>query len=172
LRRVDSSVCPGAPERQVQQRVRRGRQAVSGGARPREGFGFRYQAGADRVQLGVAQGGPEVRRVQRAGIVAALPDVARGRVQGVKIGRVTSMDLLERRGERVGPLRDGDQVHVVRHEAVTEQGEAMQPASVPEELQVDEAGGVGFEDELARVAALGDVMRCVDRNRAGQAGHR
>jgi hypothetical protein len=82
------------------------------------------------------------------------------------------MDLLECRGERVGPLRDGDQVHVVRHEAVAEQGEAMQPASVPEELQVDEAGGVGFEDEPARVAALGDVMWCVDRNRAGQAGHR
>jgi hypothetical protein len=82
------------------------------------------------------------------------------------------MDLLERHGERVGPLRDGDQVHVVRHEAVAEQGEAMEPASVLEELQVNEAGGVGFEDEPARVAALGDVMRRVDRNRAGQAGHR
>ena len=97
-----------APRRKVQQRVRRGWCAVDGCARPRERLRLRHQTGADGVELRVTEGGPEVGRVKRARIEAALPDVPRGQVKGVKVGSVTSMDLLERCGERVGLLRDGD----------------------------------------------------------------
>ena len=64
-----------------------------------------------------------MRRLQRARIEAALPDMPRGQVKGVKVGSVTSMDLLERHGQRAGLLRDGDQMNIIRHEAVAEQGE-------------------------------------------------
>ncbi len=78
------------------------------------------------------------------------------------------MDLLERHGQRVGPLRYGDQMNMIRHEAVAEQREAMEPAVMPKQLQINEAAGVGFQDESARIAALSDVMGCTNRDNAGQ----
>jgi hypothetical protein len=82
------------------------------------------------------------------------------------------MDLPESHGEGVGPRRHGDQVHVVRHEAVTEKGETMEPAVMPKQFQINEAAGVGFQDESARIAALSDVMRRINCDNAGQASHR
>jgi hypothetical protein len=43
--------------------------AMCGGASPRIGCGFPYHSGPHRVKLGVSQGRPEVRLIERAGIV-------------------------------------------------------------------------------------------------------
>ena len=82
------------------------------------------------------------------------------------------MDLLERRGERVRLLRDGDEMDMIRHEAVAKQGEMMEPTVMPKQFQINEAAGVGIQDEPARVAALRDVMGCINCDNAGQASHR
>ncbi len=71
-----------------------------------------------------------------------------------------------------GCVRDGNQVDVVRHEAVAEEGEVMEPAVMPKQFQINEAAGVGLQDEAARIATLSDVMRRADCDNAGQASHR
>lgn len=48
----------------------------------------------------------------------------------------------------------------------------MEPAVTLERLQGNQTAGVGFQDELARASALGDVTRRIDCDNAGQASHR
>jgi len=77
------------------------------------------------------------------------------------------VDVLEHRGQRTGLVRDGNQVDVIRHQAIAEQGELMEAAVVLEQLQVDQAVGVRFENEPPCVATLGDVVRRVGRDHPG-----
>ena len=67
--------------------------------------------------------------------------------------------------------RDGHEVHVVRHQAPAEDGEAVLIALAAQEVEVEMPIGVGSEYGLAVVAALGDVMRYVDRHDPRTAGH-
>ena len=62
--------------RHVQPGCGRGEPGVRGRGGPEVVGGELGDAGSDRVQLGVAEGGPEMRRVQGAGVIAALPEVA------------------------------------------------------------------------------------------------
>jgi hypothetical protein len=41
-----------------------------------------------------------------------------------------------------------------------------------EQVEVDEAVGIGFEDALARIAALCDMMRDIDCDNASESGHK
>ena len=89
--------------------------------------------------------------VDRAGIFGMHP--ARGAREGVRA------------------LRYGDEVNVIRHEAVAEDGDAMVTGIVLEELEVEP---VVFGPEiglLAVVPALSDVMRNTWQNQARQSGH-
>ena len=63
-------------------------------------------------------------------------------------------------------------MNMIRHEAVAEQGEAMELAVMLKQLQINEAPGVGFQDESPRIPALSDVMRRINCDNAGQASHR
>ena len=78
---------------------------------------------------------------------------------------------LEGAGERALVPWDGDQVDVVRHQAVAEDVEGVIARLAAERLEVEEPIGVGAEDGDAVVAALGDVMRCADRDNPRLAGH-
>ena len=61
------------PEREVQPGGGRSRTAVGRGAGPRVIRGPENHPGAHRIQLGVPQRGPEMRLIQGAGVVSALP---------------------------------------------------------------------------------------------------
>lgn len=102
---------------------------------------------------------------------AALPDVSAGLVTGVPECGVASVGLLEREGERVGMVRNDDEVNVVRHQAVTEDREASEFCRLPQQREVDGAFCVGCEEELSGVAALGYMVRDADGNDTRQAGH-
>ena len=81
----------------------------------------------------------------------------------VEVGCVAAMDVFEGVGKRLCELRHNDQVYVVRHDAESEQGQVIVLASNAEQFEVDEAVGVGQEDVLAGIAALGYVvwhLRC------------
>jgi len=91
------------------------------GAGPAPLLGRLHHAGAHRVQLGITQRGPEMRLVERAGIESALPHVARGTLVSVSVGGVTSVRVLESFRQGGGRPRHSDQVHVVGHQAVTQQ---------------------------------------------------
>jgi len=74
-------------------------------------------------------------------------------------------------GEGVLLLGDGDEVDVIRHEAVAEDGDAVVPGVVFEELEVE---AVVFGAEvcgLAVVTALGDVVGDAWENQAWRTWH-
>lgn len=110
---------PGSPVEQVVGVVAA---AVRQGAGPSEGLGRGHDAGANRVALGVTECGPEVALVQRAGVEAALPDVSASRLPGIEVGGVASVRIAEREGKGLRPPRDGDEMNMVGHEAVAEDG--------------------------------------------------
>jgi hypothetical protein len=60
---------------------------------------------------------------------------------------------------------------MVRHQAVTEQAEAMLRSLFPQQAKVHCALGIRVENELPRVAPLGNVVRNVNGNDARQTGH-
>jgi hypothetical protein len=68
------------------------------------------------------------------------------------------MSVLQSERKRLGPPRDDDQMHVVGHEAIADQRESLDLAVGPEQVEVNQAVGIGFEDELTRVATLRDMM--------------
>jgi len=67
--------------------------------------------------------------------------------------------------------RNGHDVNVVLHQAPAEDGEAVLIALAAQEVEVEMPIGVSSEYGLAVVAALGDVMRYVDRRDPRSAGH-
>ena len=81
------------------------------------------------------------------------------------------MRLFEGERQRLGPPGNHNQVDVVRHEAIADDREPLNLAIGAEEVKVNEAVGIGFENELARVAALGDVVRRIGGKDACQTGH-
>jgi hypothetical protein len=42
---------------------------------------------------------------------------------------------------------------------------------IPQQIEIEQAVGIGEEDRLPAIAALGDVMRDVGDDDAGEAGH-
>ena len=79
--------------------------------------------------------------------------------------------MAEGLGHGVELCGDGHDVNVVRHQAPAEDGEAVLIALAAQEVEVEMPIGVGSEYGLAVVAALGDVMRYVDRHDPRSAGH-
>ena len=61
--------------------------------------------GAHRIQLHIAQRGPEMRFVERTGIEASLPHVSAGRLAGIPIRGVASVALLERLRPELATVR-------------------------------------------------------------------
>ncbi len=68
--------------------------AVSGCSGPFPLVRCRDQPGAYRIQFAIAKRHPEVRGVERAGIKPPLPNVTRGAVRHIPIGRVAPVRLL------------------------------------------------------------------------------
>jgi hypothetical protein len=77
------------------------------------------------------------------------------------------MGLFERLRESLWRVGNGDQVHMIRHEAVAEQGERVQSRMVPQQFKVSEALGIGGENNLSCISALRNVMGNVDDHDAG-----
>ena len=89
----------------------------------------------------------------------------------IPVRRVTPMRILESQSQRIGSARNHDQVHVIGHEAVADQGKLMQSSIGSEQIEIDEPFSVGSQDELPSVSALGNVMRYVDSNGSSQTCH-
>jgi hypothetical protein len=83
VRGVDEKILPrcrgpfGAPEIQIEHAVGVSAAAVRRGTGPRMVLGRRYHSRSRGVTLDVAEGHPEVRLAERAGVVTALPEGAR-----------------------------------------------------------------------------------------------
>src|SRR5438132_8584916 len=60
---------------------------------------------------------------------------------------------------------------VVGHQAVAVQAELVQACIMPEEVEVDQAVRIGFEDDAPGVAALRDVVGRAGGYHARKSGH-
>jgi hypothetical protein len=79
------------------------------------------QAGAHRVQLRIAQRFPQMHPIQRAGVIATLPGMATRLMNRVPIDRIAPMCMPQRQCQAVSIVRSDDQMHVIRHQAITDQ---------------------------------------------------
>ena len=57
--------------------------------------------------------------VHRAGVESVLPKVPEAQTPGVQVLRIAAMRAAQADGQRVRFLRDGDQMYVVEHQAVS-----------------------------------------------------
>ena len=90
----------------------------------------------------------------------------------IEVRSEASVSVLEGPSQRFGLSGNHDQVDVIRHQAVTDQREGVKPALALEQVEVDESVGIGFEDALARVSALCDMVRDIDCDDASESGHK
>ena len=81
------------------------------------------------------------------------------------------MRLAERPPERFLPVRHEDEMHMVRHQAVSPACDAVLAAPARQEIAIEFVVVVAEEHPLAPVAALGDVMGKTGDDEAGDAGH-
>lgn len=68
-------------------------------------------------------------------------------------------------------VRHGDQMHVVAHQAIAEQRNLLLLTVEAQRFDVMDAVQVGFEDSLAVIAPLRNVVRHAHRNHANQSSH-
>jgi hypothetical protein len=112
-----------------------------------------------------------MRIVHGIGVKAILPEMAGTAVQAVDVLGVKPMGSADRLGEGIGSPRDCDEMDVIAHEAVAEDGDSVESALAGEELQVGAAVGIDEEDVLAVVAALRQMMGKIGNDDPGRSRH-
>jgi hypothetical protein len=109
--------------------------------------------------------------VESGGIVAALPQVSAATVEAVDVLGEFPVSPADRGGERPFALRCENQVDVVGHQTVAEDGDVVARAFGVEEFEVA-AAVIGREEDVeAVVAAVRNVVRHAGNDDAGDAGH-
>jgi hypothetical protein len=121
---------------------------------------------AHRIHLNIGKRRPEVGVVERTGIESPLPDMAAGRHARVPVACVAAMGMLESLRQGLRGSGNYDQMHVIGHQTVAQQGEAMECRILPQQLEVGNAVGVVGQNYLSRVAALGDMVGDVNDDHA------
>ena len=109
--------------------------------------------------------------VHRTGVKPVLPKVPAAETPDVPVLRIAAMRAAQADGQRVRFLRDGDQMYVVEHQAISENPDVRLAAIFSEQFQVDAAVLFGVKNALAVGAALGDMVRKAGNNAAGNSGH-
>ena len=144
---------------------------VGGRTRPFPGLCLRHQFGSHWIQFCITQCLPQVRPVERAGVVSPLPRVPSGMVDGVPIRRVTAMCLLHGLCQSVHLCWNGYQMDMIGHQAVADQRHAVQLNVLSQQVQIHPAVCVAVEKESATIATLGYVVRHSNGDHSGQACH-
>jgi hypothetical protein len=65
--------------------------------------------------------------------------------------------MFERLRQSLPRAGNRDEMHVIGHQAIAEQGKAMQLGIAPEQVEIDKPVGIAGKDDLPGVAALGYV---------------
>ena len=90
-------------------------------------------------------------------------------MHAVDVLRVKEVRAADGPGQPVLRLRHRDEVHVVRHQAVAEYFNTFGFARLPQKLEILPPIVIDEKHVLAVVAALGDVVRAVRDDGAGNA---
>jgi hypothetical protein len=86
---------------------------------------FGDEPSPDRIQFRVAQRRPQMYFVQRAGIEAPLPGVPACPVNRVPICSVPAVSIPACQRKSIWQRRNGDQVDVILHQAIAQQGHVV-----------------------------------------------
>lgn len=140
-------------------------------ARPVVSSGAVDEAGADRIEVDVGESFDQVRLSDRARVEPVLPQMPAAPAEAVGAQGKAVVGLADGLGHRIVAGRDGDEVDVVGHQAPAEHVESVLAALEAKRVEVEEPIGVGEENGLAVVAALGDVVRYADRHHPRLPGH-
>ena len=81
------------------------------------------------------------------------------------------MGMLESLRQGFGGVGNCDQMHVIRHQAVTEHRKAVKFRVLPHQLEISNAVGVRRQNDLPGVSPLGNMMRNINHHDASEAGH-
>ena len=128
------------------------------GAGPRPRLSLGHQTRTHRIELCITQGLPQVRLVQRAGIVPTLPDMTTRAMDGIPIRSIPAVGVLQRQTQDVCFRRNGNEMHMVGHQAVADQSQVVLLDVLPQQIEIDCAVGIAVEDLLSGVATLRYVM--------------
>jgi len=81
------------------------------------------------------------------------------------------MSVLKGLRQSLGAVWRCDQVHMIGHQTVAEHGKRSESRMFAKQGQIREAIGGGVEDDLPRIATLGDVMSNAHDHDTGKPGH-
>jgi hypothetical protein len=93
------------------------------------------------------------------------------RLPGIPVRRIASMLLFERLRECLQSSGNRDQVHVIRHETVTQQGESAKLRILPQQLKISGTVRIAGQNDLSRIPPLRNMMGNVDDHDARQSSH-
>ena len=89
----------------------------------------------------------------------------------IPLGGVSSVSMLAYLGKRVHLSGDDDQVHMIRHQPATQNGQIMPRSVIPQQIEVNVPLGVGGQDELTGVGTLRNVVRYINADHSGETSH-
>ena len=81
------------------------------------------------------------------------------------------MGLLQRLSQSLRLRWDGDQVNMVGHEAVSDEGHSLVRDVFPQQLQVNRSISITVEDEAPRISTLRDMMWNIQGDYSVESSH-
>lgn len=97
--------------------------------------------------------------VQNGGMEASLPGVSGLPQPQMQSARVVAVGTLERKRQTPPVVRRGNQMHVIRHQAICFQGNTVARQELGNQRHVKPPVLVAIKDPLSTFSALGYVMR-------------
>jgi hypothetical protein len=109
--------------------------------------------------------------VERTGEISALPEVTRAPGGSITAGCVFRVGALEGFGQGIGAFRNGDEMHVIRHQGVAENADLVGLAVACERCKIPLPVAVRMENGLPVIATLRYVVRYAGKDGSRAAGH-
>ncbi len=81
------------------------------------------------------------------------------------------MGVFESLCQGLGGAGNGDQMHMVRHQTVTQHSQMMEFGILSQQFDISDAVGIVCQNYLSSVSALRNMMSNVDNHDARQTGH-
>jgi hypothetical protein len=145
--------------------------AMQRGARPRVSPRLTAEASLDGIAFDVNHGLVQMRFVERAGEEAVLPQVPTAAVHAIDVLRVAEMRAADRLRQGLFAARRGDEMNVVRHEAVAVNPKADSLRLLGQQVKIDAIVVFHKEDSLTIIAPLRYVMRAIRYDHSCKSRH-
>jgi hypothetical protein len=97
--------------------------------------------------------------IQGAGEIATLPGVAARLMNRVPIDRIAPMGMPQGQAQAVSMVRSDHQMHVIRHQAITDQPHSMAFNVLAQKIEIRHAIGIAIQDKSPPIATLRYVVR-------------